>query len=321
MTPTLDDVHRAGELLRGVAHRTPVLTSRRLDERLGAQVHLKAEQLQRTGSFKLRGAYTRLASTDPASLARGVIAASSGNHAQGVAYAGRALGVPVTALMPADASESKVAAAHAYGARVERYDRFAQDPTVVLAERAERDGLEPVHAFDDPAVIAGQGTVALELLQQAPAIDLLVCCVGGGGLISGCATVAKQLGRGDVEVVGVQPAANDAVRRSWEAGSRVVLPVRPSIADGQQVRAPGAHTLPIVLAHVDRLVAVEEDAIRDAMRFLAQALKAVVEPSGASALAALLSGALDVRGRRVGVTLSGGNIEPRRYAAILQEDP
>lgn len=320
MTTTIDDVRRAQELLRGVTHRTPVLTSRRLDERLGAAVHLKAEQLQRTGSFKLRGAYTRMATTDPDVRARGVIAASSGNHAQGVAYAGQLLDVPVTTLMPLDARASKVAATEGYGARIERYDRFTEDPTAVLAERAQRDGLEAIHAFDDPAVIAGQGTVALELLEDAPDIDLLVCCVGGGGLLAGCATVAKQLGRGDVEVVGVQPAANDAVRRSWLARERVVLPVSPSIADGQQVRAPSERTLAIALAHVDRMVVVEEAAIRDAMRFLAEALNAVVEPSGATALAALLSGALDVRGRRVGVTLSGGNIEPRRYAAILQED-
>lgn len=310
----LKHVRRAADALEGVANRTPVLTSRLLDRRVGGQVWLKAEQFQRTGSFKFRGAYNRLLHV--AGDARGVITASSGNHGQGLALAGRLLGLPVTVMTPHDASALKVAAAQAYGATVVRYDRYADDSRALLLEQAAERGLEPIHAFDDPHVIAGQGTVGLELLDQTDMLDLVVVCVGGGGLMSGCATAAKAVG-GDVEVIGVQPAANNAAQRSWTERRRVALPVAPSIADGQQVPAPGEITLPVMLERVDHMCVVSEDEIRSAMRFALETLKVVLEPSGATTLAAILAGKIDVRGRRVGVTLSGGNVDATRFAELI----
>ncbi|HEU4657986.1 MAG TPA: pyridoxal-phosphate dependent enzyme [Capillimicrobium sp.] len=314
----LADVQAAARRLEGVAHRTPVVRSRTLDARVGAEVVLKAESLQRVGAFKFRGAYNALASMPEAERARGVVCASSGNHAQAVALAARLHGVPCVAIMPHDAPASKVAATAGYGAELVRYDRYEQDrDELLLAEVAAR-GMARVHAYDDERVMAGQGTVALELLDEAPDVDLLVVPVGGGGLVSGCSTVVRAL-RGDAaRVVGVEPEAGDDVRRSLAAGERVSVPVPRTIADGQQTSAPGELTFPVIRERVDAVEVVSDDEIVAAMRFLFERCKLVAEPSGACALAALLAGRVALDGaRRVGVVVSGGNVDAARFASLV----
>jgi threonine dehydratase len=312
-----DDVEAAARRLEGVVHRTPVLRSRYLDERTGAQLHLKAEMYQRTGSFKFRGAFNKLSSLSAAARAEGVAAVSSGNHAQAVALAAALHECPATILMPEDAPESKLAATRGYGANVERYDRYAQDREALFWSLTAERGLAPVHPFDDPAVMAGQGTAALELLDDAGELDVLVVCVGGGGLISGCATAAKAR-HPELRVIGVEPEAGDDVRRSLAAGEPVTIPVPRTIADGQATPSPGPQTFAVISRLVDEVVTVTDDEIRAAMRVLFERLKVVAEPSGASALAAVLCGAAaDLDGLRVGITLSGGNVDPERFGRVL----
>jgi threonine dehydratase len=304
-----DDVRVAAARLDGVAHRTPILTSRTLDERLGASLFLKAENFQRVGAFKFRGAYNAVSQ-----LPRGtpVATASSGNHAQAVSLAARLLGSTATILMPQDAPPSKRAATEGYGAVVIEFDRYTADREALLAQLATERGLEMVHAYDDERVIAGQGTVALELAQDVPDLDTVVIPVGGGGLISGCATALPS----GVRIVGVEPEASDDVARSLAAGERVRVTVGKTIADGQQLPTPGRLTWPIIQARVDEVVTVTDEEIVTALRFLLERMKVLVEPSGATALAALLAGKATARGR-VGVVLSGGNVDPARLASLL----
>jgi threonine dehydratase len=313
---TLDDVHAAARRLAGVAHRTPVLRSRTLDERTGATVLLKAEGYQRTGSFKFRGAFNRICAIPEADAARGVVAWSSGNHAQAVALAAALRGAPATIVMPQDAPASKVAATSGYGADVVRYDRYTEDREekgrALVAER----GCTDVPPFDHPLVMAGQGTAALELLLDAGELDVLLVCVGGGGLIAGCATAAKGLHPG-IRVIGVEPAAGDDVKRSLEAGEPVRIPVPRTIADGQQVDQPGALTFPVIQRLVDEIRLATDAEIVAAMRFLFERLKVVAEPSGACALAALMADPEPFRGLRVGVTLSGANVGADRFAELM----
>jgi threonine dehydratase len=313
----LDDVRAAAARLHDVAHRTPAIRSRTLDERLGARVVLKAETLQRGGAFKFRGAYAAIASLDPAARGRGVCSASSGNHAQAVALASRLCGTRATILMPDDAPAAKRAATEGYGAEVIGFDRYAEDREALLAALAAERELTVVHPFDDARVMAGQGTAALELLEQAGELDLLVVPVGGGGLISGCATVMRALCPA-ARVAGVEPEASDDVARSLRAGARERVKVAPTIADGQQTAAPGALTWPVIQSLVDELATVTDDEIRAAMRFCFERLKLVVEPSGASALAAVLAGHVEVAGARVGIVLSGGNADPAVFASTLR---
>jgi threo-3-hydroxy-L-aspartate ammonia-lyase len=314
---SLDDVREAARRIDGVAHRTPVLTSRALDAATGATVFLKAENLQRVGAFKFRGAYNAVASLTDAERARGVATVSSGNHAQALALAARLHDIPAAILMPEDAPAGKLAATAGYGAEVLRFDRYGQDREALLAELvAERESV-PVHPYDDERVMAGQGTAALELIEDAGPLDVLLVCVGGGGLISGCATAAKAL-LGDVRVIGVEPEAGDDVKRSLEAGERVSIPVPQTIADGQQLPAPGELTFAVIRERVDAIALADDAQIVDAMRFLFERMKTVTEPSGACAVAALLAGRVgDVRGLRVGVTLSGGNVSAERFAELL----
>jgi len=313
---TLDDVRGAASRLEGVAHRTPVLTSRTLDARTGARVYLKAENLQRTGSFKFRGAWNAVASLPPQVRSRGVAAYSSGNHAQAVALAARLSEVPAVILMPGDAPPAKLAATRGYGAEVVVYDRHSEDREALGSALAADRGLTLIPPFDSEAVMAGQGTVALELVEDAGPLDVLLVCVGGGGLISGCATAATALVPG-IAVVGVEPEAGDDVRRSLAAGEIVRIAVPRTIADGQQTTAPSARTFAVMRRLVDRVVTVSDDALLDAMALLFDTCKVVAEPSGASALAALLTGAVDVEGLRVGVTISGGNVGLDRFLTLL----
>jgi threo-3-hydroxy-L-aspartate ammonia-lyase len=308
-----DDVQAAARRIAGVAHRTPVLTSRALDEATGATVLLKAENLQRVGAFKFRGAYNAVASLSDEERARGVATVSSGNHAQALALAARLCGARAAILMPDDAPAGKVAATDGHGAEVIRFDRYAQDREELLAALVATRGLVPIHPYDDERVMAGQGTVALELIEDAGPLDVLLVCVGGGGLIAGCATVAKALLDG-VRVVGVEPEAGDDVRRSLAAGERVRIPVPRTIADGQQLPEPGALTFPVIRERVDAVAVASDAEIVDAMRFAFERLKLVVEPSGACALAALLAGRFAAG--RVGVVITGGNIDPQRFAEL-----
>jgi threo-3-hydroxy-L-aspartate ammonia-lyase len=314
------DVRAAAERLGGVAHRTPVVTSRTLDARIGGHAFLKCENLQRMGAFKFRGAYNRIAQLSAAERERGVVAFSSGNHAQGVALAAQLLGVRATIVMPSDAPEAKVAATREYGAEIVPYDRMTMNRGEIAAKIAAERGATLVPPYDDPAIVAGQGTVALELLEEVPGLDVLVVCTGGGGLLAGCALAATAL-RPGIAIYGVEPEAGDDFAQSFALGERVEIPVPDTIADGQQTTSPGELTFPIVKRLCAGILTVSDDELRAAMRFAFERLKLVIEPSGASALAALLAGRLDVRGQRVGAIVSGGNVDAARYAAIIAPAP
>jgi threonine dehydratase len=310
------DVERAAARLEGVAHRTPVLSSTTLDERIGAHVVVKAETFQRMGAFKFRGAYNAVSALGADELARGVCAVSSGNHAQAVALAAGLCGTRAVILMPGDAPALKRAATEGYGAEVVEYERYGEDrEELVHALAAERD-MVLVHPYDNPLVMAGQGTLALELLDEDPRLDALVVPVGGGGLISGCATVCAARSPG-TRVIGVEPEAGDDVARSLAAGERVRIHVGRTIADGQQSPTPGELTWPIIRALVSEVVTVSDQQIIEAMRFLFERMKLVVEPSGACAFAALLAGRVAVEGQRVGVVLSGANIGADAFAGMI----
>jgi threonine dehydratase len=307
----VDDVHAAAERIAGLAHRTPILRSRTLDERVGAPVALKAENLQRSGAFKFRGASNAVAALRP----EGVCSVSSGNHAQALALAAREHGARATILMPRDAPASKRAATEGYGAEVIEFDRYTEDrEALALALAAER-GLTLVHPYDEPLVMAGQGTVGLELAEEVSDLDAVVVPCGGGGLIAGVATAIKAA-QPQARVIGVEPEAGDDIQRSLRAGERVRVDVRPTIADGQQVDTPGERTWEVIRALVDDVVTVSDAEIVEAMRLLFERVKVVAEPSGACALAALLAGRIAPRGGTIGVVISGGNIDAARFAAL-----
>ncbi len=312
---TLDDVREAAARIEGVAHRTPVLRSRTLDRLVGAEVFLKCENLQRVGAFKFRGAYNALSRLAPEQLAKGVAAYSSGNHAQAVALAARELGTTAVILMPEDTPQAKRDATAGYGAEIVTYDRYTGDRVAIGEALAADRGLALIPPYEHPHVMAGQGTTALELLEQTGGVDALVVPVGGGGLIAGCATAAKGLS-GATRVVGVEPEAGDDTRRSLAAGHRVSIPVPRTIADGQAADIPGELTFSVNQRLVDEIALVGDDEIRAALRFAFERLKTVLEPSGASGLAALLAGRIDRLPPRVGVVLSGGNIGAARFAEL-----
>jgi threo-3-hydroxy-L-aspartate ammonia-lyase len=316
----LEDVDRAAQRLAGVAHRTPVFTSRTLDERTSARVHVKAECFQRGGAFKFRGAYNKISSLPEDALRRGVLAYSSGNHAQAVALAARLLGSRATIVMPEDAPAAKLDATRGYGAEIVPYDRWTENREEIGARVAAERGLELVPPYDDPLVMAGQGTAALELLEGAPELDVLLTPVSGGGLIAGCATAAKAV-RPGIHVAGVEPEAGDDTRRSLASGERVRIDVPRTIADGLQATQPGELTFEVNRQRVDEIVTVADEEIVAAMVFLYDRMKLVAEPSGAVGVAALLAGKLDVSGRSVGVVLSGGNVGATRFAELLSRSP
>ena len=314
---TYADVEAAAARLAGVAHRTPVATSRQFDALAGCRAFFKCENLQRMGAFKFRGAYNALAKLPADARRRGVVAFSSGNHAQAVALAGRLLDVPATIVMPADAPAVKVAATREYGAEVIFYDRAAGESREAVAERVSREkGATVIPPFDHPDVVAGQGTAAKELLEDAGALDYLFVCCGGAGLLSGCAVAASHLSPA-TRVIGVEPAAGDDAARSFRTRTlqRVDNPV--TIADGARTQSMGAVTFPLVLRHVHDIITVTDPELVEAMRFLWERMKLVVEPTGALATAGVLSRVIDVRGRRVGIILSGGNVDLRAMAALF----
>jgi threo-3-hydroxy-L-aspartate ammonia-lyase len=313
---SLADVRQAAERLRGIANHTPVVTSRTVDALVGAQVFFKCENLQRGGAFKFRGAYNRLAALTAEQRARGVVAFSSGNHAQGVALAARELGVPATVVMPTDAPALKLAATRGYGAEVVSYDRLTEDREDIARRLAQDRGLTLVPPYDHPLIMAGQGTAALELVEEVGSLDWLLAPVGGGGLLSGSVIAATGL-LPAINVVGVETETSNDWVLSLAAGEPVRIAPPETIADGMRTQQPGALTFPIVQKLAHQITTVTDDEVKQAMRFLLLRMKLLVEPTGAVPFALLLSGRLDVRGQRVGVILSGGNADPALVAEVL----
>ena len=314
--PTFADVEAAARRIAGFAHRTPVVTSRTADARTGGRLFFKCENLQRAGAFKFRGALNAIRALTPEARARGVVAFSSGNHAQAIALAGQLEGAPAVILMPSDAPATKVAATRDYGAEIVHFDRYKDDREALSRALATERGLTMIPPFDHADVIAGQGTAALELIEEVGPLDVLAVCCGGGGLLAGSALAAAARSPG-CRVVGVEPEAGDDGRRSLAAGRIVSIPVPVSIADGALTGALGRRTFAIIRNLVDEITTVPDAALVDAMRFFVERLKLVVEPPGCLAAAAVLSGAIPAEGRRVGIILSGGNVDLRTLARLL----
>jgi threo-3-hydroxy-L-aspartate ammonia-lyase len=327
MTPQLaidfSDVAAAAHRLRGVAHRTPARTSRTLDARTGATVYLKCENFQRMGAFKFRGAYNALARFTPEQRRGGVIAFSSGNHAQAIALSARLLGMPSVIVMPQDAPAAKLTATRGYqqgltGSEVVLYDRYSEDREVIGRRIAAERGMTLIPPYDHADVMAGQGTAALELIEDVGPLDALLVCVGGGGLISGCAVAAHGRSPG-VKVWGVEPEAGNDVQQSLAKGEIVHIDTPKTLADGAQTQHCGQLTFPVIRALVSGVLTVSDAQLVSTMRFFAERMKMVVEPTGCLAAAALLEGAIDLKGQRVGVILSGGNVDLAAFGRLLQD--
>jgi threonine dehydratase len=313
---TFDDVLAAARVLQGNVHRTPVLTSRTIDERTGARVYFKCENLQRGGAFKFRGAYNALANLSAEAKRQGVVAYSSGNHAQAVALAGKLLGVPAIIVMPADAPKVKIDATRGYGAEVVLYDRATEDREAIASALERERGVTLVPPFDHPHIVAGQGTAALELVQDTGPLDILLVPCGGGGLVSGCAIAAHGLAP-RTRVIGVEPAAGDDVQRSFRSGTIQRVSNPDTIADGARTSAPGAITFPLIMKHLADVLTVDDDELLRTMWTLWERMKIVVEPTGALGAAALLEKKLDAAGLRVGVVISGGNADIAQLCRLL----
>jgi threonine dehydratase len=319
MSLTLEDVRAAARRLGNRIHRTPVIACQSFDDASGHAVFFKCENLQRAGAFKIRGALNKLLALTPPERARGVVAFSSGNHAQGVALAARMVGTTAVICMPKDAPILKLEATRNYGAEVVFYDRLTEDREQIAREIMERTGRVLVPPYDDPAIMAGQGTAALELLEDVPSLDALLAPVGGGGLMAGCSTVARALFPG-VQIFGVETESANDTYLSLRKGERVTIPPPPTIADGIRLTTPGALTFPILQANLTDILLVSDAEVRTAVRFLALRARVVVEPTGAVAAAAVLPGRLPIpAGSRVGVILSGGNIDPGLLIQILRD--
>ena len=315
-TITVDDVRVAARRLEGVAHRTPVVTSSTLNERVSGEIFLKCENFQRMGAFKFRGAYNRIVQLDGEQRRGGVVAFSSGNHAQGVALASRLLGVPAAIVMPEDAPTSKIDATRGYGAEIIFYDRYRSHRAEIAQKICDERGATLVPPFNDRHIMAGAGTAALELFEDVEGIDVLVAPVGGGGLLSGSAVAAHGFDA-DVAIYGVEPQAGNDFQQSLERNEIVQIDVPQTIADGLQTQAPGDLTFATVRAHNGTIVTVSDDELKAAMRFAFERLKIVMEPSGAASLAAVMTGKIDCTRKRVGIIISGGNVDATRFAQLV----
>lgn len=314
--PTYQDVLDAAERIRGHAHRTPVLTSRTLNGQLGAEVFFKCENYQRMGAFKFRGAFNALARFDEQQRKAGVVAFSSGNHAQGIALAARLLGIPATIVMPHDAPAAKVAATREYGATVVSYDRYSEDREAIGRELARQHGLTLIPPYDHPDIIAGQGTATLELLQETGPLDALFVCLGGGGLLAGAALATRALAP-QCTLYGVEPAAGNDGQQSFRSGELVHIDTPVTLADGAQTQQLGNYTFAIIKRDVNDILTATDPQLVDAMRFFAERMKMVVEPTGCLGLAAAREMGRALEGKRVGVLVSGGNVDLARYAQLL----
>jgi threo-3-hydroxy-L-aspartate ammonia-lyase len=314
--PTYDDVVAAARRIEGHAHRTPVLTSRTVDEELGARVFFKCESFQRMGAFKFRGAFNALSCLDERQRRAGVVTFSSGNHAQAIALSARLLGIPATIVMPHDAPAAKVAATRGYGGEVVVYDRYKEDREAIGRRLADERGLALVPPYDHPQVIAGQGTAARELLEEVGPLDALFVPLGGGGLLSGCALAARALSPG-CRVYGVEPEAGNDGQRSFRAGAIVHIDTPSTIADGAQTQHLGAYTFEIIRRDVDDVLTATDAELVDGMRFFSARMKIVVEPTGCLGFAAARRAGAALAGKRVGVVVSGGNVDLARFCALL----
>ena len=306
---TYADIAAAAKRIEGAAHRTPVLTSTTADEMTGAQIFFKPENLQRMGAFKFRGAYNAIAKFSDEQRKRGVLAFSSGNHAQAIALSARLAGIKAVIVMPADAPPLKLAATRGYGAEVITYDRMTEDREAIAKKLAQERGMTMIPPYNHADVIAGQGTAAKELIEDAGQLDYLFVCLGGGGLTSGCALAAQELSPG-CKVIGVEPEAGNDGQQSFRKGEIVKIPVPQTIADGAQTQAPGDLTFAIIRALVSDVVTVSDAQLIEAMRFFVARMKIVVEPTGCLAAAAAFNQKADIKGKRVGVIISGGNVDP-----------
>ncbi|MBD8656280.1 threo-3-hydroxy-L-aspartate ammonia-lyase [Oxalobacteraceae sp. CFBP 13730] len=314
--PTYDDVVQAAERIAGAAHRTPVLTSRTVNEEFGAEVFFKCENMQRMGAFKFRGGYNALARFSPEQRRAGVVAFSSGNHAQAIALSARLLDIPATIIMPEDAPTAKVAATRGYGATVVTYDRYTEDREQIGRALAERDGLTLIPPYDHADVIAGQGTAAKELFDEVGPLDAFFVCLGGGGLLSGSALATRALSPGCL-LYGVEPEAGNDGQQSFRSGQIVHIDTPRTIADGAQTQHLGQLTFPIIQRDVDDILTVSDDELVACMRFFAERMKIVVEPTGCLGFAAARKMKDRLRGKRIGVLVSGGNIDLARFASLI----
>jgi threo-3-hydroxy-L-aspartate ammonia-lyase len=310
------NIQQAAARILGVAHRTPVLTARTANEMTGAELFFKCENFQRMGAFKFRGAYNALAQFSPEQKKLGVCAFSSGNHAQGIALAAKILGMPAAIVMPLDSPEVKMAATRGYGAEVISYDRYLEDRIAIGKRLAQERGMTLIPPYDHAHVMAGQGTAALELLQEVGQLDMLLVCLGGGGLISGCAVAAKHLNP-KIRVIGVEPEAGNDAQQSKRAGQIIKIDTPKTIADGAQTQFVGQLTFPVIQELVDDIVTVSDAQLIEVMRFAASRMKMVIEPTGGLAMAAAMQGAVDVKGQRVGIIVSGGNVDIAQFAQFI----
>jgi threonine dehydratase len=302
------DVRAAAERIRPLARRTPVMTSKGFDTEAGTRVFFKCENLQRGGAFKIRGASNLILSLSKDTLSHGVVAYSSGNHAQGTAIAAEFVGAPATIVMPDDAPRSKVQSTRDHGAKVVTYNRHTESREPIAGKILAETGGTLVPPFDHPMIMAGQGTAAMELLEETGPLDALITPIGGGGLFSGCATIAKDL-QPSIRVFGSEPQAANDTFLSLQTGQRVTVPHPDTIADGLRSPRPGELTFPIVQKHAERVLLVSDDEIRAAVKFLLLRLKILVEPSGAVPVAAVLFHKLPPEIQSVGVVISGGNVD------------
>jgi threo-3-hydroxy-L-aspartate ammonia-lyase len=314
--PTYDDVVAASERIKGHAHRTPVLRSRTIDQELGAQVFFKCENLQRMGAFKFRGAFNALSKFDEKQRRAGVVAFSSGNHAQAVALSASMLGISSTIIMPHDAPASKVAATKGYGGNVVVYNRYTEDREQIGRALAEEKGLTLIPPYDHPDVVAGQGTAAKELLEDAGPLDALFVCLGGGGLLSGSALAARALSP-KCKLYGVEPEAGNDGQQSFRTGAIVHIETPKTIADGAQTQHLGQYTFGIIRRDVDDILTATDAQLIECMRFFASRMKLVVEPTGCLGFAAAREMKSQLKGQRVGIIVSGGNIDLDRLCALL----
>jgi threo-3-hydroxy-L-aspartate ammonia-lyase len=314
--PTYDDVAAAARRLQGQAHRTPVLRSATANRLLKAEVFFKCENLQRMGAFKFRGAYNALSKFSPAQRKAGVIAFSSGNHAQAIALSARLLNIPATILMPADAPQAKLDATRAYGGEVITFDRYAEDREALTAQLAAERGLTLIPPYDHPDVIAGQGTAARELFEETGPLDVLLVPLGGGGLLSGTALATRALAP-DCKLYGVEPEAGNDAQQSLRKGEIVHIDTPNTLADGAQTQHLGRFTFEVIRRDVDDVLTASDAQLVEAMRFFAERMKLVVEPTGCLGFAAARHAGLALEGKRVGVILSGGNVDLMRYAQLI----
>ncbi|MEI7282306.1 threo-3-hydroxy-L-aspartate ammonia-lyase [Pectobacterium carotovorum] len=314
--PTYDDVVAAAERIDGYANKTPVMTSRTVNNAFGAEFFFKCENLQRMGAFKFRGAMNALLQFSDEQKAAGVVTFSSGNHAQAIALAAKLLGIPATIVMPHDAPAAKVAATRGYGGNVVEYNRYTEDREQIGNDLAKKYGLTLIPPYDHPHVIAGQGTAAKELLEETGELDALFVCLGGGGLLSGCALATRQLSP-QCKIYGVEPLAGNDGQQSFRSGNIVHIDTPKTIADGAQTQHLGNYTFPLIRQNVDDILTVTDDDLIDAMRFYAERMKIVVEPTGCLSFAAARNLRESLRGKRIGIIISGGNVDISRYGAFL----